>query len=66
MINSSINTMFDRYTTSNTIEFRQKRDKDCIIPAKLHHDVYPDILLIDPTTKLLTTIGNCFFARVYY
>ena len=55
MINTGINITFDTdmYTTLITIEFRQKGNQDCIIPTKLHRDIYTVILLIDPTKKMI-------------
>ena len=62
MINNCINITFNRkrHTTPSTIEFCQKRDQDSIIPAKLHRDLFAEMLLTDPTTKMINTDWNVF------
>ena len=62
LLNNAINIKFerDRYTTPITIEFRQKQDKGSINPAKLHRDLFAEILLIDTTTKIISNNGTIF------
>ena len=62
LLNNVINIKFecDRYTTPITIEFRQKQDKGYINPAKLHRDLFAEMLLIDTTTKMISNNGTIF------
>ena len=62
LLNNAINIKFerDRYTTPITIEFRQKQDKGSINPAKLHRDLFAEMLLIDTTTKMISNNGTIF------
>lgn len=48
------------YTTLITIEFRQQKEKESLNPAQLHRDVFTEILLIDPTTKIVTNNVTIF------
>ena len=56
LLNNVITIKFehDRYTTPVTIEFRQQQDKGSIDPAKIHRDLFAEILLINTTTKMIS------------
>ena len=62
LLNNTINIKFERnrYTTPITIEFRQQKDKGFVNPAKLHRDVFAEMLLIDSTTKIIINNGDTF------
>ena len=62
LLNNTINSKIerDRYTTPITIEFRQQKDKGFVNPAKLHRDVFAELLLIDSTTKMIINNGDTF------
>lgn len=50
----------DKYTTPITIKFRRQKDKGSTNPAKFHRDLFAEILLIDPTTKIISNNGKIF------
>ena len=62
LLNNAINIKFerDRYTTPITIEFRQQQDKKSIDPAKLHSDLFAEMMLINATTKMISNNGTIF------
>ena len=62
LLDNAINIKFDRnrYTASITIEFRQQQDKGSINPAKLHSDLFAEMLLIDTTTNMISNNGTIF------
>ena len=62
LLNNVINIKFerDRYTTPITIEFRQQKDNGSINPAKLHRDLFTEMLLIDTTAKMISNNGMTF------
>ena len=62
LFNNSINIKFerDRYTIPITIKFRQQKDNGSINAAKIHRDVFAEMLLIDSTTKIITNNGDTF------
>ena len=60
LLNHAVNITYerDRYTTPITLEFRQKSDQTSITPAKLHRGLFAEMLMIDPTTKMITNDGK--------
>ena len=36
------------------MEFRQKSDQTSITPAKLHRELFAEMIIIDPATKMIT------------
>ena len=62
LLNNTINIKFerDRYTKPITIEFRQQQDKGSINLAKLHRDLFAEMLLIDTTAKMISKNGTIF------
>ena len=65
LLNHAVNITYerDRYTTPIPIEFRQKSDQISITPAKLHQELFAYILMIDPTTKMITNDGKVYTQR---
>ena len=62
ILNQTINIKFERnrYTTPIAIEFRQKKDLNTITLAKLHRDIFTEILIIDSTAKMITNYGKTY------
>ena len=62
LLNHAVNITYerDRYTTPITLEFRQKSDQTSITPAKLHRELFAEMLMIDPTTKMITNDGKVY------
>ena len=60
LLNHAVNITHERgrYTTSTTIEFHQKSDQTSITPAKLRRELFAEMLMIDPTTKMITNDGK--------
>ena len=62
LLNHAVNITYerDRYTAPITIEFRQKSDQTSITLAKLHRELFTEMLMIDPTTKMITNDGRVY------
>ena len=62
LLNHVVNITYerDRYTTQITLESRQKSDQTSITPFKLHQELFVDMLMIDPTTKMITNDGKVY------
>ena len=62
LLNHAVNITFecDRFTTSITIAFRQKSDQISITLAKLQRELFAEILMIYPTTKMITNDGKVY------
>ena len=62
LLNHAVNIIYerDRYTTPIIIEFRQKSDHTSITPAKLHRELFTEMLMIDPITKMITNDGKVY------
>ena len=62
ILNHSVNITYerDRYTTPITIEFRQKSNQTSNTPAKLHRELFAEMLMIEPTTKMITNDGKVY------
>ena len=62
LLNHAVNITYerDRYTTQITLEFRQKSDQTSITPFKLHRELFVDMLMIDPTTKMINNDGKVY------
>ena len=62
LLKNAINIKFERdiCTTPITNEFRQQKDKGSVNPAKLHRDLFAELFLIDPTTKMISKNGEIF------
>ena len=62
LLNHAVNITYKRdiYTTPITLEFLQKSDQTSITPAKIHREVFAEMLMIDPTTKMITNDGKVY------
>ena len=62
LLNHAVNITHERgrYTTSTTIEFHQKSDQTSITPAKLRRELFAEMLMIDPTTKMIANDGKVY------
>ena len=62
LLNHAVNITYERdiYTTPITLAFRQKSDQTSITPAKLHRELCVEMLIINPTTKLITNDGKVY------
>ena len=62
LLNHVLNITFerDRYTTSITIEFRQKSDQISITLAKLQRELFAEILILYPTIKMIRNDGKVY------
>ena len=62
LLNHAVNITYkhDRYNTPITLEFRKKSDQTSITLAKLHRGLFAEMLMIDPTTKMITNDGKVY------
>ena len=62
LLNHVVNTTYerDRYTTPIPLELRQKSDQTSITWAKLHRELFVEMIMLDPIAKMIINDGKVY------